>query len=475
MKFSRRFYDASVNFRNISKGRWILSVVIGLVSAYFIYSFIYVLREVLRVMVFGFENYPNIISDFNRQTYNLFFAGLSLIYGNAIAITCIFSRNYRVNSRHNPKIRRVINDQIFLNGGFAQWSLRMGLFIGTFSIGFIDFEYMPYVFSFGGLLLVVLYLETWKAIIQILKKRKYLWLLGHFLLICLLAFGLSFVNPINYKVLDALALEHNPKIDVPSSHYYSEMDTNRYMVISFKLRLDAKKQLEIILEDGSRLTLEELPSLLEVERASKREELRRYLVAAIWADKKMPMQYILDFQNTLCRLNLTKIMYVTTEEIYATARFETQGITVNGCLPYYCKDFMVTRRPSEMPDDIGKEEMEWFREFVNNRELLVIDIGKDIKVDGLVVPDKFLVPKFKNNSNPRTLFEYHYTLDTPYEDYIKVLSAHYEAAFSLRKENQTIHWNMFTDYQDKELKKAYDSQRDSLREAFPVSKIDRVH
>lgn len=88
MKLKRRFYDDSINFDNLSVKRLVLGIVIGLVSAFTAYSFFYVLRETFRVfsfgtMNYGFQNSQNIISETNRNFYNLFFAGLSLILGNS--------------------------------------------------------------------------------------------------------------------------------------------------------------------------------------------------------------------------------------------------------------------------------------------------------------------------------------------------------------------------------------------------------
>ena len=69
MKLNRRFYDDSFDFKNIPIERVVLAIVLGLISALTIYSFFYILRESFRLMSFGFEQTPNILSDSDRSFY----------------------------------------------------------------------------------------------------------------------------------------------------------------------------------------------------------------------------------------------------------------------------------------------------------------------------------------------------------------------------------------------------------------------
>jgi hypothetical protein len=103
MKLKRRFYDSKVNFKNITHERLILGIVIGLASAFTIYSFFYVVRETFRVMSGGirYSQFIYIVSETNRNFYNLFFASMSLIFGNSIAINFILSKPQNIFSRND--------------------------------------------------------------------------------------------------------------------------------------------------------------------------------------------------------------------------------------------------------------------------------------------------------------------------------------------------------------------------------------
>ena len=475
MKLNRRFYDASINFRNISKAKWLVALIIGLASAFFMYSFFYIIRETFRVMSVGFANYPSYVTESNRRIYNLFFAGLSVIYGNSIALSYLLSRSQNVFSRRNLKRSRVFNDQIFLNGNFAHWFLKIILVMGAFSMGMMDFDYLPFFYPVGALMLLVFYLETWKTLLQVLGKKRYRWLLMHFLTLCLLTYSFSFINITDYKVVDAASLEWKPIIDIPESKFITIENQRRDLYIDFKLRLKGGN-LEIIDQEGKRHRLEDLPETIQMHRVSMREELMDYLTVSIIADKNLPMHYILEFQNVVCSTNVSKFVYVVNDGSFFETRFQSKGIAVRGCVPYIrCGEFYLDER-------LFTPEYEWYYDgmlkrmkssYDSNTKLEII-IGKEIKVNDLIVPDDMLVRTFKNNINNHTNFIYNYTLETSYKDYIKVLSAHFEAVYSIRKDNQTVKYEVYIDEYDADKEIAFRKEQDSLKNIYPIAKIESI-
>ena len=142
MKFNRRFYNSKINFNSISRKRIVLSILLSLISALVIYSFFYVFRENFRMMNLDFENRPIIISEVNRNFHNLFFATISLIFGNSIAINFLISRPQLIISKRNIKRSRILNDQVFLSFNFIYWFAKIWFFIGVFSFLTIGFDYV---------------------------------------------------------------------------------------------------------------------------------------------------------------------------------------------------------------------------------------------------------------------------------------------------------------------------------------------
>jgi hypothetical protein len=109
-----------------------------------------------------------------------------------------------------------------------------------------------------------------------------------------------------------------------------------------------------------------------------------------------------------------------------------------------------------------------FESYHNSKNKLKIEIGKVIKVDDTIIPFDKLVSKFKDNLNAQTMFEYGYTLDTSYQDDITVLSAHFKAAFDLRRSEQTV----FDKYEKRE---AYLKEQRMLEEKYPIIKSERIN
>lgn len=172
MKLRRLFYDSSVNFRNISISKVVFATVIGICSSIVIYSFFYVLRESFRVMSIWFDYVPQILSEENRSYYNLFFAGLSVVLGNSIALNFVFSKPQKITHTFNSKRKRLLNDNIFLSFNFSYWFAKIGLVFGVFSMCCMDFEFLPYFKNLSFLLLAVLYLESHKSLGQLLHNSQ---------------------------------------------------------------------------------------------------------------------------------------------------------------------------------------------------------------------------------------------------------------------------------------------------------------
>jgi len=113
MKFKRLFFDSSIDLKAITRKRLILSIVIGITFTFIIYSFFYVARENLRAFSTSLANFPYILNESERFFHNLFYASLSIIFGNSIAVSFLFSRPQSVFSRRNNKRSRIINEQAF--------------------------------------------------------------------------------------------------------------------------------------------------------------------------------------------------------------------------------------------------------------------------------------------------------------------------------------------------------------------------
>ena len=464
MKFKRRFFDSTLNFKHISKERLILGIIIGLVAAFTIYSFSYVLRETFRLSSVPFDGRPNIISEANRNFYNIFFAGLSIIFGNSIAINFILSQPQHVFSRHNIKRSRILNDQIFLNFNFGHWFLKMGLVMGAFSMCCMDFPYLPYFYFPFILLLIIMFLDTWKTLIQVLGIKGYKWFLLHFLVVIVLTLLLSRIDIVDYKAMDELSLKSNPIIDLPHSDFYNWENGRRDMIVQFELLKDAHNNLNIITEDKMRISLNDVVHAINAKRASIREELIPLLYVRISAEKDLDLIYVKNFEAELYKAGQWKIIYEVYNDNIYTNRFDFRGIT-----KAITKNVLAFRadKNDTIPPPPGYDLL---MEETPINDTLKIAIGHTNSIDGIDIPKHMLDRKFKNYINPKTIFEYQFNLDTKYQDYITVLAAHFKATDQLRKQNQHIFEENEYYHSDE-----YREEQEKLREEFPIRVIERLY
>lgn len=471
MKFSRRFYDSSINLKNISVKRIVLAITLGLASAFIIYSFFYVIRETFRVISFGlmnygFQNSQNILSETDRNFYNIFFAGLSVIAGNSIAILYIFSKPNKIFSRFNSKRKRILNDQIFLNFNFLYWFNKIGLSFGVFALCCMDFAFIPYFKPFAHLLLIVLYLESWKNLSFVFKKNRFKFQFLHLLLILTLIFGLSRVNIINYKAIDELSLKYNPLVNLPRSDFYEKKNWN-YPEVTFKLKLNKNNTLEIFTEDKTKINIKEVHKYMMSENSSIREELIPFLKVRVLADKEINIKYIKMLEAELYIANYFNIIYEIYNDDLKKSKLENGEIRkrINKSVLEFRENINSTNKiplPPKPPLLINVEEY-------NFKDTLSITIENNIKINNLIYSKKMLVKEFKNYIDKDILIIYNLNSKTIYQDYIDVLSCHFIAANELRRKEQTIFKNF--EYDNKE---EYRNEQFKLKRKYPVIILEKL-
>lgn len=465
MKFKRLFYDSTINFRNISKHSLIVAIIVGITSAFVIYSWFYVVREVYRLISIGFDYMPNILSESDRNIYNLFFAFLSLIFGNSIAISFLFSEPQKIISKRNPKRRRLLNDQIFLNFNFAYWFTKIGLTFGVFSM-YMEFNFIPYFNVFLVLLLLVLYLETWKTLNQILGKRRWKYLIIHALIMCSISFLMSQIDVINYKKIDALVLKNNPIIDLP----YSDFSNVRYgyqdRTINLKLEAIENNEPSIINEYGERFGLNQLAPFIWSEKDRFRPELLDRLIVRISANKNISILHIKQVEAELFAINKYRIVYDVLNDNPLTQRFKNNGIkSIISPSVTKVKQKLYGLQPPPLPVPFSLPREHRFS------DTLSIKISGNIKVNDTIIPVEKLANKFKNYVNIDTVFEYEYDSNIEYQQYINVLSSHNKAV------DELIRSYYPNDYDIYDLIYLSDKERDEIngyRRKYPINIIEKI-
>lgn len=476
MKFQRRFYKNTVNFQELAVQKVVVGIVLGLLSAFVIYSFFYVIREVYRIlslglMDYGFRHFNNgeyILSHADRSFYNLFFAGLSLILGHSIAILFIFSGSNKVLSRRDSRKKRLLNDQVFLAFNFSYWFTKIGLVFGVFSMCCMDFEFLPYFKPLAFLLLLVLYLDTWKSLARLLEKNRYKIQMVHLIIMLGLTYVLSKVDTVNYKVIDQTSITNNPVIDFPTASFYNEKAYNYLDIrIAFKLKLNDNGELEIYTEDRNKINLKDIVYEVNSKRASLRDEFVYLISGCILADADLNIRHIKMVEAELYLAGIQKIDYeIYTVNLNGGFYFDNHIITkINNKSVLNFKSKIIVKNDSIIriklpPLPPPPPEIE----FVDHDTLTVL-VSKRLKSE---VISKELMSRI----NSKTLFLYKFNAETTYQDYINTISAHSATAFQLRKNEQTL----FNDNcYDTQCYETYLAEQRKLREKYPIKIIENFN
>ena len=130
--------------------------------------------------------------------YKLFFAYISLIFGQSIIFTFWFDTPRKYSDKLRRKRISVLNDNRNLNSYFiflfAKLSLIIILFLGIYlgQNSIISDFYKEFKGIFI-LIIIVLYLQNWVTI-RILFRNSWKWIIISAVVVSILAFGLSQIN-----------------------------------------------------------------------------------------------------------------------------------------------------------------------------------------------------------------------------------------------------------------------------------------
>ncbi|WP_299111808.1 hypothetical protein [uncultured Winogradskyella sp.] len=424
MKFNHLFYDSEINFKSISRKKIVLSILLGLVSAIIFYCFFYVVRESDRMMSLDFENRPFIMPESSRYLYNLFFAAISMIVGNSIAISFLVSRPQNVFLKRNIKRSRIINDQVFLGPNFIYLFTKIWFLFGAFAWGFMGSEFLDYYFLPSILIVIVLYLESWKTLITVIKKNRWKIQGIHLIAFVFLTFILSRINVIDYKLLDASILSSNPTIDVPSSFYPNDNYHRYYYYDNLVIKMDFvdKNQVGLFNEENEQIEWQDLYRVILDFKESSYNPVGTWV--RLRANKNIPIKYIKEFELILLEMNQWRIIYEVANNDESTASYFNDQLEKH-ISPSLLEAFPRTGKPPRVLGwDLFKDQ--------KFEDTLSVYISEKVQINNLETPLYILSEKLKSHINRSSIIEYIYGENVTFQEYINVLSAHKMATWEIR-------------------------------------------
>jgi hypothetical protein len=314
-------YNRTENI-TIPRTKFIVGIVSGLLFAFWLYAFLYMSREVFRF--FSRTEYYDLLILSNQEIFffNLFFAFISVIFGQSICIIYWFDKPKSLFQRNNWRRNSIVNDNRVLNWYFLHWFSKVGIAYGVYFCVTIGgggeyFDFLPdYAYIFL-LVIVVLYLQTWNTFRITFKKESKKWFLISILVVSTVSLIFSQINFIDHKALDEKFLQKNVylkyNLEIPSSDFYifgvERFSLTENIFIVFTCDSDNQIRPQIIFKHQE-LSLDEIAGVA-INWLQSRHPAEGFLIdVRTHIDKAVPMSFIKNFKAELSKQGIRRISYV---------------------------------------------------------------------------------------------------------------------------------------------------------------------
>lgn len=434
MTLTKNFLHKESEFIQLSRFKIIIGILVGLIFAFAFYSFLYLIREVFRVLSVT-ETYDLwILTDKEVHFYNLIFAFISVIIGQSVVLSFWFNRPKNIFKKQNYRKITILNDQRALNWYFLSWFSKLAIVFGlifglTFHGGFYIFSLYPdynYIFI---LIVIVLFLQTWDTLILTFKRKGQKWMLISGVLLSITAYGFSRINLIDYNAVNQSFLQknihYNYNLELPESDNYEilyrrSLIENIYIVEPKNIQVNSEP---IIVIDNENIEIEKLSDKVKELRSFRSEYEARLMVYRLNIHKSIKMDFINKVRNELTKSDITRIAYavIPTKPDYDKRYY--QDLSFPTTLPNWNSNWL---NPREIYKDLNKvqnliEIKQIETDYVINDSLVKTNKIKDT-INKLIKPNSDYIIKFYVSDNATFL------------DYFRILSSTKDAINELRNE-----------------------------------------
>lgn len=226
MKISKYFQPNPPKFTELNAFRFFTGILVGLAYSFLFYSLMYMTRESFRVLTVSKTYDIWVLSDEAVRFYNLFFAFISVIFGQSVCINFWIDTPGKFMETFNLRKTSIINEQRSLNNYFIYWFSQMSLaFVIIFGLigvkGYYVVDAYKEYSSFFVLTVIVLFLYSWKSVILTFKRKSFKWIAGSAIIVSIISIALSYINFVDYKQINNYALgrriDSKYNLEIPTS------------------------------------------------------------------------------------------------------------------------------------------------------------------------------------------------------------------------------------------------------------------
>lgn len=436
--------------------------VLALIFGFIFYSWLCVLRESIRLINYSFIYLP-VYDESHRFEFNFFFAMLSLIFANSLFITFYLRNDKSFLSPKNPRRNRILNDQIFLNAFYMNWMSRMFFVLGFISFGLFFSEFKFCIL----LLLLVLYLESWKTISLVIGKGFLKLKLLNLLVLIFIALIWANINVVDYKNLQEVVKKVNPEVNLPKSDFFGPNEIRFGFVYNMDVKvLNSDSGLKLYSGYNQILDWDDLNNYInQYKNYSHRIEGRLRISADL--DTDMADIKLIEAEGAIAGLG--EVYYTISDGYWYTTWDAMKGLKKPLLLCEGIIDSTGIPLPSLSYVDVNTYKQKFSK-------VIVVKIGKKVTFNGLLIPQDEWYDQFKNHVDTTSLFQYIYSKQLDYQDYINVLKTHLKAVDDLRKENVLVEYESCYEegmYKDNWTELEEDQNR--LIKDFPINVIEKIY
>jgi hypothetical protein len=458
MTLTKNFLQRELDFSKISRFKLIIGVLAGLLFSFALYSLLYLIREVFRILSV-YEVYDFwVLTDKEVHFYNLIFAYISAIIGQSITFTFWFERPKRFFKNQNHRITSIINDQRALNWYFLSWFSKLAVAFGimfgfTFRRGFYVFSLYPDYNYMFILFVVVLFLQTWNTIRLTFRRNSLKWMLSSFVIISAISFGLSKVNLIDYQVIYSNYLQknihYNYTLELPEADCYTSIEKRSLTENIYLVESKQTKNEPIIIVDNEIIAIDKLHEKI-IERQSMRNDYDiPFMTYRLHIHKSIKMEFVNKLKNELTKSGVSRVAYGVVPSNYT---FDKR----------YYQDFSFSMRlPNWNADWINQEAI--YKDLNNIQNIIEIKHqANECLINDSLVKKHQIKDCIKSiiQQNSDYIIKFHVNDEVDFSDYFKVLSSAKSAVNELRNEYAVIKYS-------KQYDVLFDEKELEVRQKFP--------
>lgn len=436
-----------LDYKDRSKRRVLVSIVIGGFSMFLFYFFQQYLFVLFRSALLALEfNENHILSEDVGSFISYIFAGNAVIIGNSVGISFYVSGTSK-NIKKRFRKRNVLNNQSFVIGSYFFWFFKIAVLMGVLPTILLMPGLFEYISEIYILLFIVLFLESVKELRRSFDGYSLRKLVFHFILVIGLGATLTLINRSSYYRLGDIYDTLLPYVEIPSTSYqmsdYDDLILNPEHYPYHKTHVKVKLVRDKLAFDiyGENVKMTELVSTVRQKRI--REELTHVLM--IYADKSLPYYKLVDIEYEAIKEEMYNIEYA----IYSTVREE--GYSYRKRL-YPSKDFYAKMNYNIPPPP----SIEYILKDKKEIPIVLDTYRTKNKIDQQKVYNYF-----QESVSDSVYFNFKISRQVTLQEYLDFMISYKQSVYDLRDEQ-------------KRMNKALNDYKINEREKYPFNIIEEI-